>query len=174
MLGNQSLCLLFRSDLPPTLQPERPSQDPKAPVLQEQTPSLHYVACFIHILSSLVLLLFCSQVGFTLNKVCWEFVSNALQREVICARVCRHIWKCICLHLCVCIPQKCCKTDRERERAKQSKGHSQHCGMNWVLWNLISKGQIWSAPQMWTQSCKTMRKKRKWREKRRKSRRRRI
>lgn len=102
MLGNQSLYLLFRSDLTPTLPPQRPSQDPKAPVFQEQTPSLHCVACFIHILSSLFLLLFCSHIVFTLNKG-REFVSNALQREVICARECACSSKRVSMYACNCV-----------------------------------------------------------------------
>lgn len=119
ILHNQSANLLFRSDLTPTLPPQRPSQDPKAPVLQKQTPVLHYVSCFIHVLSSLFLLLFCSHIVLILNKVRWEFVSNAQQRDVMRARMCADLnagaWV-------LCTPQKCHETDgetrKDRNKAK--------------------------------------------------------
>lgn len=86
----------FRSDPTPTRAPQKPSQGPKAPVFQNQTPNLHCVSCTIHIPLSLYLVLFCSRIDFILNKLCWDFVSNALQRDIMCVRMCADLNAGVC------------------------------------------------------------------------------
>lgn len=91
--------------------------------------------------------------------MCW--VSN----EHVCERAYLNVWVCMPAPACA----YCRNVVRQTQRQKQSKGHAQHYVMNWVPWNLISKGSIWSAPQTWTQNWQTMtRRKRKELRRRRK------
>lgn len=109
-----------------------PSSLVKTPT-HPKNPSLHLSGCFIHNLTSLLFLIFSVS---TFNKLCWEFVSN------LCESVCAHAFVCVCLcaSVCVCLPAPVCGHSEECSKAafhSKSKGHTQHCVMNWVPQNLI-------------------------------------
>lgn len=112
MLGESDIVqfLFFRSDLTCTLPPQSPSRDPKAPALQRQTPTLPSIACFIHILSSPLLLLF--RFVFTLServlRVCVESTSDGSDSRVQRASV--------SADAAADGPEECWETDREGRR----------------------------------------------------------